>query len=908
MASSIDSNTNLNPDRNKNLSNTSYVFSSPLKRTVSRVYSQTGEAPVSASKKLCLDSSLPLKTNVPPTLQQVIKQIEDFLVKTGSSELLLIQQHILKITEHVAWSVEKKYAELGVLYFYVTSGKKLPQADSLVWARVKEITQEANELKVLHTQLCEKKGREQLASGYVIYIQRALARMILTSQGDFNLAGCFAVRGILRSSLSLLLTEEHLEQILGVVCRLIEDPKFRALLQYKFTLHPDMEKLILIDMKLPCSEKIELVYVQWDMLIALFSVTGQRNEKSCYAFASLSYLMRDQPKEMLGTMIETLRTGKCLFNEVGIPIFAIFECSKKYASDFRTRISSDKATQLTSYTVACDSMGIKPLQQEESSHPISVATLLEKTFGSDVEYAKEIILSHKHNLLQQMILSILHFAINNSSERRLFNSIDSVSPKMFFCGLLFKFLTAEFNKIFPPEILQSQEYKSFCSVFSTACTQTLFMADFVNGNIILKNDRFTFEFHSQGFEAYGAMDNYLPFLQIRRLFFLEEGKLYPVDKLSSLASYLVKLAHASIVHVGQAERSLFFSRFIGYLLSPQFQQIAAKIVTQLNTSKVNFDWSKYDKADSCILVSNGGDARLLFNRFSSDRCTHVRICTAKDPFTFFTEICNKISEHATCNSQLKLRSDALLLIYTDNHTFTLTPERFKKYWNNPASVETTLCTPGKIILEKKLTEEQKKRILSASLAKSDVEHITASLPTGELSVREFGKAVRHLIAPDDHFLFNQALGHVMCTVPASTIKRALPQILTALELHMDSHAQALVSTYLDNKEEGVLFTPYEVALQLRRALIVSNAIVLPLNLIENAIRSLYGFPAIIDLGNLNWFYQEKADEFIYERFVLQFDFASEKLDLCSRYRGESKVLKGVFFDALYKPFDLFLSN
>ncbi len=906
MANTVNSNSILNNNSNQILSD--HRFESPLKRKRDEGDRRIASKVV-VNKRLHLDSFSSLVTcysHLNPALQAVAKQIEDFLTakQCDGNEFLRIRSQILKMSGHANWSLEKKYAELGVLYFYVTSGKQLPQEESLVQARLTEISQEVTELKKQHQQICEQRGKENLASGYVIYIQRALVRMVMTSQGDFNLAGCFAVQELLRSSLSLFMTEEHREQILGVVSRLIEDPQFRNRLQNKFTVHPDMEKWIFIDMKLPRTEKLEFIYVQWDMLIALFSVTGQQNEGNCYAFASLSYLMRHHPKELLEMMIETLQTGKFTFNGLSVPIFTIFDCSKKFATDFQTQMSVGKATQLTSYAVACSAMGIEPWQQENNAQLVSISALLERTFGNDVGYAKEIILSHKQNVLQQMVLSILHFVIINAPEKQLFNTIKILSPKTVFCEQLFISLNDEFKKIYPPEVLQSQEYITFYSAFCTACLQHLFLADFVNGKTVLKNNRISFEFHSQGFMAHGAVADYLPFMKMRRLYFSKQGDLFPVDKLSSLVGYLVELAHASIAKDSQIERSPFFLHFIDYLLSTECMQIMAQLMVKCNAPEINFDWKRYHQADSCIMVSNGGDARLFFSRFPANRFSHVQVCSAKDPFTFFTEICRRTFEYATCNPKFNLRGDSLLLISTDDHVFLLTPEHFKKYWSSPASIESTISTPGKNLLNKCLTEAQQKRILAQFLTEKDVEIVCALISYGEISAREFGMAVRKIITTKTHSLFNIALEQVICALPASTVESSLPPILVALDLHMDLHTTASIFSAIEPQKQEEFFTPYELALKLRKALITYNAI-LPLQRIENAIRSFHGFPAIIDLGNINCLEKDEADKCIYQRLALQFDFVSETLELRLRSKGESYFLANGFVEALYKPFDLF---
>ena len=574
-------------------------FSSPLKRKVSLVYDSIEHAPLHRPTKLMRPIKQVAQTtcyeHLPYWFQTAISPIEACLVEKVHDTSLVHQtrQTMIAIGENPHLSAEIKTAELGVLYYYLMSEKPLPQTPSFLEARVAEIMKEVAELRIQHKQVCDKQSGKRLASGSVIYIQRALVRMIFTNQGELSLAGCHAVKALLHSPLSALLTEEHRAQILNIVQRLIGDADFQNFFNMDFPVHPDLAKLILIDLKLPVTQQMHCAYLRWDMLLALFSIVGQAgHENNCYAYATFRTVMRQHPDKLLKLLVEILQTGKMQFGGVELPILTLMDWTKKHALDFRTCLAGNKAAQLASYTVACHLLNVNAPEHANSAQPLSLAGFLEASFGKDAEYAKEIILSHKQNLLQQILLASLHIGALNTSTVADMNGQTYHSEKWLLTHRVYTLLSDDCKASAPSHMFSTSEFRQFSNAFMNAFFRTFYLADFFSRKQSLKGERVTFEFHSQGFVNPGNLEDYVPFMQTRRLFFLKAGTFHPVDTLSGLGECLLELVDQIVRDSGQPSPE-FLPFMTAYLRESKFKEEIAKLLTTLNRHRTNLSWDKY---------------------------------------------------------------------------------------------------------------------------------------------------------------------------------------------------------------------------------------------------------------------------------------------------------------------------
>ena len=890
-------------------------FSSPLKRKVSRVYDSIENAsspnpPTKLMRPIRQVAQTTCYEDLPYGFKTAVSPIEACLVEKVHDSSLLHQtrQRIIAIGENPHLSDEIKNAELGVLYYYLMSEKPLPQTPSFLEARLAEIMQEVAELRTQHKQLCDKQSEKRLASGYVIYIQRALVRMIFTNQGELNLAGCYAVKALLHSSLSSFLAEEHRSQILNIVQRLIGDVDFQKLFSIDFPVHPDLAKLILIDLKLPPTQQMHCAYLRWDMLLALFSIVGQANqENNCFAYATLCTLIRQNPDVLLKLLMEILQTGKMNFEGVELPILKLMDCKKKHAGDFRTRLDGNKVAQLTSYSVACHLLEVNPPEHASSAYPLSLTGFLEASFGKESEYAKEIILSHKHNLLQQILLGTLHFAALNSHEWTTFRSQTYASWKRSLASKVFDLLFEEYKVSIPSHIFSSSEFHHFFDSFRDAFSKTFYLADFFNGKQILKRERVTFEFHSQGFVNPGNLGDYLPFMQTRRLFFLKEGKLRPVDTLSGFRECLLELVDQIVRDSGQPPPE-FLPLVTAYLRDSKFKEEIAKLLTQLNQNRTNLSWDKYFRSNSFFIVADGSDAGMIMQWLGSyARPANPHPVRSANGLDFFFKLCAAISTYSINQPNFNLYGAPKLLIGTAEHAFTLDPHHFNEYWQVPSAVHETLMRTGAYHFQKPLSEDQKRRMLLGSVSPQSVDSILTKIGPGKNTAQAFFIAALGVLKPEWHKSFKASLEKVLTEIPVTSLAQAVPFILKQWNLSTEPGAVNNLVTYVEQKKKGELFTPYELAKILRKALIFLTrpSIYLPLQKLENSIRSAFGFPQIIDLGNLNWIGEIHSEKLNYCRCVLHHDFSSGELMLGRRYRGVTELFDHQFLNELYSESTLY---
>lgn len=210
-----------------------------------------------------------------------------------------IRSELHRIANDTVWSIDRKLAEMGVVYFYMTTGKSLSISTSYLLDRSSEIIRNIREHKTHYLRATNDKETSDkfLSVGYIDYTLRTFARMVFTVNGAFNLGGCYAIKELLNRRFSLWITEALRGQILNVIDRLINDQEMRNIFETPFSVHPELQDIIRIDLKLPKEEEMNFIYVRWSLLIFLFSLVGQESEPNCFAIATLANLSWNHPRK-----------------------------------------------------------------------------------------------------------------------------------------------------------------------------------------------------------------------------------------------------------------------------------------------------------------------------------------------------------------------------------------------------------------------------------------------------------------------------------------------------------------------------------------------------------------------------------------------------------------------------------
>ncbi len=330
-----------------------HPFSSPDRRCIPQRMSQASDRPKKKPRTI-LSSDSPAYSS---QLQGQVSFFESFLFKKPleASYSFSLMGKIHDICNASNWDEDKKLAELGALYFYLTKSDKLDTCSSFIDERQREIEEEIVDLIRMHGTAGEAK---KLPSGTTAYLLRCFVRMIITPDGTFNLGGCYSVIALLERRLCKWLSEEQRTQILTIVNLLIHDESLRTLFTTPFSIHPDRKELVHIDLKIPIDEPIEFIYVQWALLIAFFSVLGQIDEGNCFAVAPTMKFLQTHPGILLELVIQVLQKGSFTFEGIEVPVDPLLKTRRMNEQLFNIPLPRDIACKHLGIAIAEKALGV----------------------------------------------------------------------------------------------------------------------------------------------------------------------------------------------------------------------------------------------------------------------------------------------------------------------------------------------------------------------------------------------------------------------------------------------------------------------------------------------------------------------------------------------------------------------
>lgn len=274
-------------------------------KEVSKLFSQA-----LGNKKIKLESTVD-QAVISTNIQAQIQHIENSLSLRNASHSLIQQAQtaVQCILECSHWSEKRKYAELGVLCYYIASGRILPPG----------LVGEAflHEIKEQHAYRAKREAPHQPAYAYVLC---QFTKMIFTPDGGFNLGGCCAVQSFLKGGLLEMNLSGLKKQILSVVDQLISDGSFQELFREAFEPHPFFHELIRSDMALHKDDLITFVDVRWDVLTALFLVQQDSTGQERHQYAQL--------------LLSMLKTGAILFGQLQLPVAPFLNICHKKIPDY----------------------------------------------------------------------------------------------------------------------------------------------------------------------------------------------------------------------------------------------------------------------------------------------------------------------------------------------------------------------------------------------------------------------------------------------------------------------------------------------------------------------------------------------------------------------------------------------
>ncbi len=267
-------------------------------------------AQVLGTKKRRLEEPLVNQTAVSVNIQELIHHIEKCL-SLRDAPLSLVQQAqiaVQRILESSSWSEERKYAELGVLCYYIASGRSLPPGD------VGEAL--LHEIKEQHAYRAKRKMSPLHQPTYALC---QFTKMIFTPNGGFNLGGCYAIQSFLEGGLRDIFLSGLKNQIVSVVGHLIREASLQELFQEAFEVCPVFHDLIQHDMALRDDDQVTFVDVRWDVLTVLF-------------LGKLDMVEADRC-QYVKLLLDVLKTGTVPYGELRLPMDPFLNICLKNTSE-----------------------------------------------------------------------------------------------------------------------------------------------------------------------------------------------------------------------------------------------------------------------------------------------------------------------------------------------------------------------------------------------------------------------------------------------------------------------------------------------------------------------------------------------------------------------------------------------
>ena len=747
----------------------SYVARSPLLQNVA-VASENGIGGF-FRETLQPAQTVQLKRKLHPSLIALSGKIKEWM-ENQSLELRVvieINMRIEAIITHLEWNQNRKKAELGLLYYYLTRDAAVPDAFSLLSKRVDEIIFYASGLEREHERICSPEFIDLIPCGSVAYLTRALARMIFTPDGAFNEGGCYAVKALMESPISLFATEEMRAQILSVVDLLLLDVVFRGKFMTPFSVHPSLHELIRIDQKLPVNEEIAFLYVRWDLLICLFTPIGQNEEGNCYAVAVASNLLCQHQDTLLNLLTEALQKGTFTFEGNEIPVLPLLESLRRYEKDFQTLVPGEIAVQLTGFTLAQQSLGVETeFNAEEKDLPLEL--VMASRFQEQAPYAKELFLSLKHNLLQQMLLGILQFTSLNTTIIRTKNpSGEYISWRRLLTVKLMKILVRKLIE----QIQISERGRAYFTKKCSLWMKNLWLIDYRNWSPKVDSGRMVLDYHEQGLKLEGDLAAYQPLSKVRRLCYLKDGIFQPIDRISDLKDSLCRVADEASAMPEPSCAASEIDRFKGVVKSSAFTEDVAKCVQEMNGDEVLFSWECYLESDSLLLMQRGGDSGLIAKwQPIREHYASFEVIQSANVENFFLQVCQKIKSFKEKAPLFFTRQDPQILMITPNHSFNLNPLHFDHIWKDePRKImQLRLSIPSGILRSGRPSDAIKRRILSYTVDEQEAERVFSKISKGRIGIERFRREALALL-PEYQECFDRAVNTVLTEIPFDSFKR-----------------------------------------------------------------------------------------------------------------------------------------
>lgn len=793
-----------------------------------------------------------------------------------------IKRFMAEIAVNDTLTEDDKWAELGVLYYYLVCNKNIPENLYLLDERISVIEKELKNLKSTHKSQCPKRLQLHLPSGCHAYLFRAFARMIFTPDGQFNPGGCHAVIKMASSRLAKYYDEEDRIQIIKIVNQLLNDPQFCNYFMEQFEVLDEFKEFILIDMKLPKDAPFCFSYVQWSLLMVFFNPLSQKSEPCCFVYALISNLINNEKHSdfVVKTLINALRTGKIFFEGNVVPIAPLINARiTPFEKEFRLKLPIDSFSEMTAFNVAreCvesrENLPNKKLSGKHVDDVMQLDKMVQLEFNSEANFAKKILFSLKEVYMQQLLFSIIQYmAINSTNTGTIKNNIVK----------FINYITVQ-GKF--GEIGSKDRFDQFYGILTESFFSKICIVNVTNPEIKFQNDRVMFENHRQGFIFNGDVDSYVNFKEEARLLYIKEDLQYtPIDTITHFQQLLVKTTHAIISNLNFSNE-IGVLNFYKYIQTAEFRIKIAEKIFAINKLETTLSVNDYLNSDSFFLIQTGGGYNFMHHFKPLDNKFEKQVFfRANNVNQFFEKLRSNFFIHTYQNKNFFKNNSSWILMESHKHSYNFCPLLIKKYLQHNGNEKLNININGRAIPIELLTPSKIRIILNKTLPSNEVDDLYGKICKIQ-SIPELSARLKLEIKPTLHSLLEENIDLTMNEIHLGSVKNNLVKLIIKITKFNDvKHSlKPLLEKINKYNDRADFISPCKLANIFFKILIKSSPSRYKSEYeIERNIRSFFSIPDVLKVANLNW----KREN--YQYLSIKYDFILKKLIFCKRV-GEYDV-------------------
>jgi hypothetical protein len=774
-----------------------------------------------------------------------------------------------------------------MILFYFDRNHSLPNEESLLAHRSKQISAEIKECMDAHAKAC---NNPLIPSGKTHYLMRALAHMVITQDQVYNRGGLIAIMRILENpvhKVSIHLQPEHLDHILIVIYQILRHNQFDALFQRPIRVHPGLEDAIRLDMKLPPKEPVCPVYVLRDCLMALFADIRQLDAPNCYAISALIYATENHPYKILSKTIQWLEQGYVTIGMGNtIPIAPLLEKRLIYSSDLDFVLDSKKALTLLPIVQISSTLIDQPREDLQPKVIELNRTLDSLMRGNGVHqhlpYAEKLYYAYKYNTLVRMHLAISEVTYMNADPSSGFQE----SHSQYKCKLIDACMEAiengnqgarRNNANIPVELWSLLKRNLGQRLWFENCNEQHVKEEGANlfvGNRMVR-----------GFKGSLAAlsDIFKRSLKVFSLIGNQYQLLHTITDLQDVILQAILDAESELSKGNHCFANV--AKCLTAAVKSKNFRIHVSNFCSDRIGKSGIDGKHLNWADVLLFKQTGGHENIVLDLAYGIDVSTQQISGCHTPYQFLERLLEKLQ---TFDSRMLHSFPKILIATPGGHAWTLSPHCWSLLLDNKKGffqfVEEVVFRPAKYRLSSFIPYETIVRIIEKY---TDVE-LTRNEMKGffrgcmPLTYSRCLGILLDKTNPEKINLIEKIIEEEFSVVLLSN--REMTEVLRILKLDLPSSVFSDLMNAMPKEHR----LPYELARTLRMLLIEKGVAIFTPYEIEHAICKIAGLPQPIKLGDLNWVDTNREDPY-HPELEIKYSWVENTPHYCIRYQDSVTV-------------------